>query len=93
MIVTMQIILRVKFGAPLDQVCKPDLPGPLLVSTTIFITFQTSKGPLETIILFVQSAKALMSSELCNLCNFLTYLGYTCTGQGPQLHKELLSNS
>ena len=23
---------RVKFGVPLDQVCRPDLPGPLLVS-------------------------------------------------------------
>ena len=23
---------RVKFGAPLEQVCRPDLPGPLLVS-------------------------------------------------------------
>ena len=28
---------RVKFGAPLDQVCKPDLPGPLLVSNVIII--------------------------------------------------------
>ena len=24
---------RVKFGAPLEQVCRPDLPGPLLVSS------------------------------------------------------------
>ena len=24
---------RVKFGVPLDQVCRPDLPGPLLVSS------------------------------------------------------------
>ena len=23
---------RVKFGVPLEQVCRPDLPGPLLVS-------------------------------------------------------------
>ena len=27
---------RVKFGVPLDQVCRPDLPGPLLVSFIIF---------------------------------------------------------
>ena len=26
---------RVKFGVPLDQVCKRDIPGPLLVSLTV----------------------------------------------------------
>ena len=25
-------LCRVKFGVPLDQVCKKDIPGPLLVS-------------------------------------------------------------
>ena len=24
---------RVKFGVPFDQICKPDIPGPLLVSS------------------------------------------------------------
>lgn len=26
---------RVKFGVPLDQVCKRDIPGPLLVSSQV----------------------------------------------------------
>ena len=29
---------RVKFGVPLDQVCKRDIPGPLLVSALILNT-------------------------------------------------------
>ena len=29
---------RVKFGVPLDQVCKRDIPGPLLVSALILDT-------------------------------------------------------
>ena len=29
-------LCRVKFGVPLDQVCKKDIPGPLLVSWFIF---------------------------------------------------------
>ena len=29
-------LCRVKFGVPLDQVCKKDIPGPLLVSWFFF---------------------------------------------------------
>ena len=32
---TCYIDCRVKFGVPLDQVCKRDIPGPLLVSSKV----------------------------------------------------------
>ena len=34
---------RVKFGVPLDQVCKRDIPGPLLVSYKANLNQKTSK--------------------------------------------------
>lgn len=30
-------LCRVKFGVPLDHVCKKDIPGPLLVSIYTFL--------------------------------------------------------
>jgi hypothetical protein len=29
------LLFRVKFGVPLDMVCKKDIPGPLLVSSPV----------------------------------------------------------
>ena len=34
---------RVKFGVPLDQVCKKDIPGPLLVSFQTFTETRKNK--------------------------------------------------
>lgn len=33
------VFCRVKFGVPLDEVCKNDIPGPLLVSFCKFLFF------------------------------------------------------
>ena len=40
-------LCRVKFGVPLDHVCKKDIPGPLLVS--IYYTFLFFKSIWLTI--------------------------------------------
>ena len=39
---------RVKFGVSLDQVCRPDLPGPLLVSSQC-----ANSGGINSVISFM----------------------------------------
>ena len=51
-------LCRVKFGVPLDQVCKKDIPGPLLVSWFIFL--KKVQKFLETVTVLCYRQKTLV---------------------------------
>lgn len=42
------LTFRVKFGVPLDEVCKSDIPGPLLVSDSVCLVEQVNDNMWAT---------------------------------------------
>ena len=58
---------RVKFGVPLDQVCKRDIPGPLLVSALILNTASDTYHSMVIIISILRNyANSYVSDYILN---------------------------